>query len=390
MSRIVLAFGCFGLVVLLSLTTGKTDVTAVPTGVFLDTNDNQVMLEMVDGKPIQFFSKIFTPVCETGECKPIFINIYWDLVGNYLRYDQPEGEILTKSDHVPFTPSDYELLDEILRGEDPRYGSIAKHSIPNPSSDSQQKQNNQSQSDVAVMQKVFLTKDQMVDGVTGATLDPHVTKFVPGALYTTYTCWDLANSSKRNMFAYAVTNLMNEQNYQHLLTLDSYEVRNRAILNVGSTHYEDYGYTLEICRIIEVSEDEEFILFLLNHLSYYDIEERKTEKTFEKLLFGNYSNKIKLKVLDSWRVTVIPPDVLKRFTNVLNNDEELFWSVLATLRYQEHWPDELGGILIAHLDVLEQQEMRQRIYELILEKAKLSAEEKAELKKAKKKYDLKG
>jgi hypothetical protein len=100
----------------------------VNTGIFLDSLDNAVMLAYKNGKPAYYYSEIFTPVCETGECKPIYINIYWDLMGNYDYFDQPENEILTKLDHKPFTDDDYELLDEILRGDDPRYGQIVKHS----------------------------------------------------------------------------------------------------------------------------------------------------------------------------------------------------------------------------------------------------------------------
>ncbi|MFT5860264.1 MAG: hypothetical protein ACI865_002373 [Flavobacteriaceae bacterium] len=167
----------------------------VATGIYLDDLKNEVFLMSNDGPSEYLYSNIFTPVCETGVCKPIYINLYWDMNGNYLRFDFPEGEILTKLDHVPFTEDDYLLLDEILRGVDPRTG-IAQ---ANPSQGSSSGEN---QSSPAPAQSKVLLKLDMVDGVTGSTLPEHKDKFVPGALYTTYTIWDLANTHQLPMMEY--------------------------------------------------------------------------------------------------------------------------------------------------------------------------------------------
>ena len=163
-----------------------------PTGIQLDTLGNEIYLAIIDDVPDHYYSNIFTPVCETGECKPIYINLYWDLNGNYLRFDFPEGQILTKKDHVPFTAADYELLDEILGGEDPRSG-LAKSS---PSEGSSSEGVSPS---APVPQSSVVSKNMMVDGITGSTLPDYKDRFVPGALYTTYTIWDLANSHQLDM-----------------------------------------------------------------------------------------------------------------------------------------------------------------------------------------------
>src|SRR5215217_3489757 len=62
------------------------------------------------GQPQYFFRNIFTPVCYTNECKPVHINFYWDLLGNYERFDLPENKVLTKVDHDEFKSEDYEKL----------------------------------------------------------------------------------------------------------------------------------------------------------------------------------------------------------------------------------------------------------------------------------------
>jgi hypothetical protein len=62
------------------------------------------------GKPQYFFRNIFTPVCYTNECKPVHINFYWDLLGNYMRYDLPKNKVLTKVDHDEFKEEDYQKV----------------------------------------------------------------------------------------------------------------------------------------------------------------------------------------------------------------------------------------------------------------------------------------
>src|SRR5688572_15591535 len=92
------------------------DARIVETGIMLDTLNNSVQLVLDENnKPLHYRSFIFTPVCSVGECLPIKINLFWTLAGGYLKYTLPEGEILTKVDHIPFTPEDYLKLDIVLR-----------------------------------------------------------------------------------------------------------------------------------------------------------------------------------------------------------------------------------------------------------------------------------
>lgn len=123
------------------------------------------------GNPDHFYREIFTPVCFTGECKPVYINFYWDLLGNYLRYDLPPGEVLTKMDHKEFTEDDYVKLREILA---------------NPSS---------LLGDVAVEDLVTTGTDNLADSVdakTGATPKTIKKEVIEGAVYTCYTLWHIA------------------------------------------------------------------------------------------------------------------------------------------------------------------------------------------------------
>lgn len=123
-------------------------------------------------KPQYFYRNIFTPVCLTGECKPVYINLYWDLLGNYQRYDFPPGEILTKMDHKPFKEDDYKKLQYILLNQSSIFGELLITDLINPGTEN---------------------LADSADGKTGATPKKLKNEVIEGAVYTCFTLWHLAN-----------------------------------------------------------------------------------------------------------------------------------------------------------------------------------------------------
>ncbi|GAB3899898.1 hypothetical protein GCM10028803_21830 [Larkinella knui] len=140
----------------------ENDTTTYTLKLAFDEND----------QPSYFFRNIFTPVCLTGECKPVYINFYWDLLGNYTRYDFPPGEVLTKMDHREFKQEDYDKLQDILS----RPNSLLK--------------------DVAMEDLVGKGTENLADSVdakAGATLKTVKNEVIDGAVYTCYTLWHIAH-----------------------------------------------------------------------------------------------------------------------------------------------------------------------------------------------------
>ena len=215
------------------------------TGILLDTIGNEIQIAYEEGNPAYYFCDIFTPVCNTGECLPVKVNMYWDLMGNYLRLDQPEGEILTKLDHIPFTDADYKLLDEILLDPiDPRFEAQVKHFKGSQS-------DQQSQTDPAPQQVRFLTKYEMVDGVTGSTLPTIKDKFVPGALYTTYTLWGLAHDQEAYMKNYTNFHLMKPANYEYFLTSSNTHMSDEVILQLQGNSSDPNAWAVVCLSLLD-------------------------------------------------------------------------------------------------------------------------------------------
>lgn len=137
-----------------------------------DTLSYTLKLALDDkGQPQYFFRNIFTPVCYTNECKPVYINFYWDLLGNYQRFDLPEGKVLTKVDHDEFKEEDYQKLQDILT------------------------QNNSIFADLKMEDLITKGTDNLTDSVdakAGATLKTIKNQVIDGAVYTCYTLWHIA------------------------------------------------------------------------------------------------------------------------------------------------------------------------------------------------------
>lgn len=135
----------------------------------------KLILAYDNGKqPVYFFRDIFTPVCLDDVCKPVRITLFWDLLGNYLRYEVPKDEPLTKLDHADFTAADHAKLQEILLNENSLLKDFKMEDLVDSSS--------QRLSD-------------SVDAVTGATKNTVKGEVIEGALYTCYTLWHLAHGA---------------------------------------------------------------------------------------------------------------------------------------------------------------------------------------------------
>lgn len=122
--------------------------------------------------PFQFMAEIFTPVCYSNKCYPVYIDFYWDLLGNYQFYKVPKGERLTKNDHEPFTKDDYEHLERILQNESSLLGEYAAEDLVTST-----------ESETA----------NSVDAVTGATSKTIQNEVISGAVYSCYTLWHIAH-----------------------------------------------------------------------------------------------------------------------------------------------------------------------------------------------------
>lgn len=171
-----------------------------------------------DGLPY-WYRRIFTPVCLTGECRPIDIGIYWHFTGKYLGieiYREP----LTKTDHSEFSPLDYDRLENILQNEWSDLREYTAEELVEPSD----KPNNEAQ----------------VDGVTGATRKVVSEAAVKDAVYTTHTIWHLIHVGEPEQLALvALSEIASDPTLAHrLLATGDAENRNFVLRGVIDGHLD--------------------------------------------------------------------------------------------------------------------------------------------------------
>ena len=111
-----------------------------------------------------------TGICYDNVCKPIHVNVHWDMLGRFLRLECPKYAPLTKKEHEPFTARDYARLDEILRDR----LSILKRIDPSFFYDVNKKEN-------------------QIHAITFATPISLQNAVVKGAAHTSWALWHWVN-----------------------------------------------------------------------------------------------------------------------------------------------------------------------------------------------------
>lgn len=153
----------------------KDSTTQMELVLKADTDSIRYEIWLVSGlgnQPDHYFGEIFTPVCYSRTCLPVFINFRWDLLGNYQKFELPKKKVLTKSDHLEFDKAEYEKLQEILFNDN----SILK--------------NYKADQLVSSTESINPTG---VDAVTGATVKSIQKEVISGAVYSCYTLWHIAH-----------------------------------------------------------------------------------------------------------------------------------------------------------------------------------------------------
>ena len=118
-----------------------------------------------------YTSHIVTPVCEDKLCLEAEVKMYWDLLGNFIKFIPIAENPLTKLDHIPFDSADYQKLHKILSDKSPSFIHLRRNELINNDGDG----------------------IEGVDGISSATVAGVKRDMVDGAIFTCYTLWYIAN-----------------------------------------------------------------------------------------------------------------------------------------------------------------------------------------------------
>lgn len=169
-------------------------------------------------------------VCDDKLCANVLLELYWDLAGNYVRFDTITGSPLTKFDHKRFSDTDYKKLDQILKDRNSMLRVLEKSEL---------------------VDKNIKMKATSVDAVSGATTATIKNAVVEGAVYSSYVLWHFVNGSVKNSIRTFTLSIYSGQIANQMLSSENYETQLFAIKQMKPADYN--SNFLEICQVIRKS-----------------------------------------------------------------------------------------------------------------------------------------
>ena len=195
---------------------------------YFDNPDSNIEHEMnlvfsKDSLPLFYYADILTPVCIDKICKPLYIELYWDLLGNYIGYGEYDDELLSKYDHETFNSEDYLKLHKLLS---------------NPRSRIERKKISDLYDADKKREKSIQFKGKEVDGITGATKLEIKQSVVEGALFSCFTLYHLVHGSAQNKMKETTALIYNEEVAEEFLTSKNKYYQEYAIKNLPLNKFE--------------------------------------------------------------------------------------------------------------------------------------------------------
>lgn len=155
-------------------------------------------------KPDKYYTYIETPVCEDEICYDLKVHLYWDLMGNFLAYEENKEDPFTKFDHEKFTAKDHKKMHSILADKS---SVLGKYRVEN-----------------LVSKKKTIYSSEL-DGLTGATNPAISDKIVPGAVYSAYTLWNIVNGPISDSIQAYTENLVDDDLLIKMMASDNYHLQ---------------------------------------------------------------------------------------------------------------------------------------------------------------------
>ncbi|MEX1002890.1 MAG: hypothetical protein WDZ35_12305 [Crocinitomicaceae bacterium] len=280
----------------------------IATGIYLDTLKNEVDL-VLNGNdlPVAYRSLVFTPICSSEDCLPIHIELHWKLNGEFNAFSFVKGEILTKTDHVPFTEEDYRLLHKILIHQKSPFNKMSKEE---------------------------LTGDQpRVDGVTGATNTELHGEYVPQALYTSYTLWHLSNDIRNQLKQHTINHLIEQYGPKYFIEHPEFGCLKPAVEKMAKGHADTAAYVPLLLVMIDTA-NLQIAQTAIELLPVTRISDPEVESTLCNFYRKGENRQL---VLSKWENAELGSNAQKTLSEKLGDNFSTFTKELDLLDAQKNW-----------------------------------------------------
>ncbi len=291
-------------------------------------------------QPDQFMAEIFTPVCYSNKCYPVYIDFYWDLLGNYQYYKVPKGERLTKNDHEPFNKDDYEHLQRILQNESSLLGEYAAEDLVSST---------ESESPTGV------------DAVTGATSKTIQNEVISGAVYSCYTLWHIAHGEINESILSHTESIYKEDDIVRFLESENHKYQYWALDKVFKGDLLDKEkYASPVLNILRGKN-----IFISQYLVEKLPIEMFTGKERQQWLWETYlisPYRLQLSLLDKMKLIELEREVELLLIGQLENSNKIQKEKILAILNEQKLADEAKSALSA---LLEKNEDNEKILEIL-------------------------
>lgn len=172
-------------------------------------------------------ARVFTPVCEDGECRAVELDFYWDELGNFQKYELLPGKELTKREHDAFTKDDYAFLQNLLRKREPAFRGYKKEDLI---------------SDI---------KADTLDAYSGATIAAIKSDIIPGAVYSCFTLWHIAQGEVRDRIKAETRKHLDKALVARMLASNDVENHDFVVTNFPREFVADFH--ADLCECIKAN-----------------------------------------------------------------------------------------------------------------------------------------
>ncbi len=250
-----------------------------------DSLSSPKLLEFLctDSLPGWYARDIVKVVCSDTLCRLARLRLFWNIKGEYLRFEVPEGDPLTKLDHVPFTKSDYERLDQILRDNLSPFRNVKEKDLTIASLDKK-------------------ATDDKVDGYTGATTPSLREYAIKGAVYTCYALWHTVYGTTSEKIKQIENNKVSKEYISRLFSREDDLFTSYAIALVQEHPKYDSVFIETIIPLVK-STNEQVSFQALNYFTKEQLSVPVIQKQLVQI-FSLISYQRKFELL--WKLAEVP------------------------------------------------------------------------------------
>ena len=311
------------------------------TGLALDTLQNTVQLIYNEaGLPTYYFSDVFTPVCNSSDCLPIKIELRWDLDGNFFAYSMPGEEILTKTEHEPFTKADYAHLSRILNDS---LSVLVDHTVYS-------------------LENSYAGQKE-VDGVSGATSMMTAGTYVPGALYTSVRLWHLVYDIKPQLRKYTSEKVLSKFEPEKLVL--------RKDISASVVALEQWLKTTENAEQLLSNSmsmfDDHMVIKVLTFLESADYNNTLVAPSLMEH-YKSSNEDLKLLIERIWKTVDLEADFMIKLVNTSLTSSGFVNITIDLLNNRKEWEDDLYHAVVDYCEKERNMNRRSRMKKVLLKR----------------------